>query len=76
MKEAKKIKGFSKLPLDDQKIFTGFLKNFYKAWEYPEDHEIVKVAIAKEGQGKHATQFIKATCENGEWYHVSAHSWY
>lgn len=74
---AEQIKGFDKLPLEAQKIFTGFLKNFYTALEFPEDHEIVKVSIEKEGQGKHATQFIKATCKNGEWFHVSSmHSWY
>lgn len=75
--EAEKVKGFSKIPVQAQEIFKGFLTNFYKAWEYPEDHEIVEVSIAKEGRGKHAAQFIKATCENGEWYHVvSAHDWY
>ncbi|MFL0251377.1 hypothetical protein ACJDT4_13215 [Clostridium neuense] len=74
---AEKIKGFNKLPLEAQKIFTGFLKNFYAAFEFPADHEIVKVAIAKEGRGKHMSKFIKATCENDEWFHVSSvHSWY
>lgn len=77
LQAAKQIEGFNKLPLEDQKIFTGFITNFYKAFEFPEDHEIVKVAIAREGRGKHATQFIKATCENKEWFHVlSARTWY
>ncbi|MCD2345772.1 hypothetical protein [Clostridium guangxiense] len=74
---AEKIKGFNKLPLEAQKIFTGFLKNFYAAFEFPQDHEVAKVAIAKEGRGKHTTQFIKATTKNGEWFRVlSPHTWY
>lgn len=75
--EAEEIKGFDKLPKAAQEIFKGFLKNFYAAFEYPEDHEVVKVSIAKEGRGKHISQFIKVSCENGEWFHVlSPHKWY
>lgn len=75
--KAEEIKGFDKLPKAAQEIFKGFLTNFYKAFEYPEDHEVVKVSIAKEGRGKHMSQFIKATTQSGEWFHVlSAHYWY
>lgn len=75
--EAEKVKGFSKLPVQAQEIFKGFLTNFYKAFEFPEDHEIVKVSIVREGKGKHTLPFIKATCKSGEWFHVlTPHDWY
>lgn len=72
MKEAEKIKGFTKLTLQAQQIFKELLKNYYAVWEFPEDHEIIKVSISKE-EGK---DFIRVDCEN-EWFHVkSPHSWY
>lgn len=75
--EANEIEGFSKLSKEAQEIFKGFLNNYYKSFEFPEDHEVIVVSIAHEGRGKHKITFIKAECADKEWFHVvSKYSWY
>lgn len=63
-----KVKGYNKLSEENKKLFTAFLKNFYKVWGEPEDHQPVKVT-SKE-------TYLRVDF-NGEWYHVTGpSSWY
>ena len=64
------VKGYNKLSEVNKQLFTSFLTNFYKVWEYPEDHQPIKVEfIGKEN-------FLKATFAK-EWFHVTnANNWY
>lgn len=67
------VKGYSKLTEENKKLFTAFLENFYKVWEYPEDHIPVKVVLKKD---KDNGTYLR-TDFNGEWYHVkNATTWY
>jgi hypothetical protein len=62
------VTGYSKLSKENKKLFTAFLKNFYKAWGEPEDHLPVKVT----SKGTYLRVDF-----NGEWYHVtSPNTWY
>lgn len=75
--KAELIKGFNKLSKTDQDMFKGFLKNFYAAFEHPEDHAITKVSVAHERRGRQVVEFVKAKCASGEWFHVmSSQLWY
>lgn len=42
------VKGYSKLSEECKKLFAAFLENFYKAWEYPEEHMPTKVCFKKD----------------------------
>lgn len=75
--KAESIKGFNKLSESDREMFKGFIKNFYAAFEHPEDHKITKVSVAHERRGRQVVEFVKAKCASGEWFHVmSPHLWY
>jgi hypothetical protein len=41
------IKGYNKLTGEDKKVFDKFLKDFYNAWEFPEEHEFTSVRIER-----------------------------
>ena len=63
-----KVKGYSKLSEKNMKIFAAFLENFYKVWEFPEDHQPVKVTFVK--------TYLRVDF-NGEWLHVTGpNTWY
>lgn len=65
------VKGYETLSDKQKNLFNGFLKNYYKAWEYPEDHLPVKVKfIDKEN-------YLKVEFCNKEWLHVTnTNIWY
>lgn len=63
------VKDYDKLSEDNKKLFTAFLTNFYKTWEYPEEHQPTKVEfIAKEN-------YLKVIF-NKDWLHVLNNTWY
>lgn len=69
MFETKKIKGYYKLNSIDKLIFDSFLKRFYEAWEYPEEHKPVAVNVQK--------GYIRVDLNDGSWLHVKANGeWY
>lgn len=71
--DTSKIKGLEKLSVNG-KMFIGFLKNFYKSWEHPEEHTPVKVVFKKD---KVNGAYLRVDCADGKWYHVkSATKWY
>lgn len=64
-----KVKGYSKLNSEGKELFRRFCEKFYKAWEYPEDHEPIKIEKAKE--------YLKVTLSDGDWLHILKNgSWY
>lgn len=69
-----KIKGNDKL-IDSHKIlFDKFLINFYNAWEYPEDHQPLKVTFKRESANR---SFLRVDCSDGSWYHIiGPNTWY
>lgn len=67
------VAGYNKLSEDHKKLLSEFLKNFYKAWDYPEDHLPTKVTFKKD---KVEGAYLRVDF-NGEWYHVkSPNTWY
>lgn len=69
MFNAKNIKGYYKLNSVDQFVFDSFLKRFYEAWEYPEDHKPVGIKVEK--------GYLRVDLNDGSWLHVKANGeWY
>lgn len=67
------VAGYNKLNENHRKLFREFLKKFYKAWEYPENHLPVKVAFKKD---KVDGAYLKVDF-NDEWYHIKGPTnWY
>lgn len=67
------VVGYNKLSEECKKLFRVFLENFYKVWEYPEDHVPVRVAFKKD----RANGSYLRVDFNGEWYHVKGPTtWY
>lgn len=67
------VAGYNKLSEENKKLFITFLKNFYKAWEYPEQHIPVKVCFKKD---KANGAYLRVDFEK-EWFHVKGpNTWY
>lgn len=63
------ISGYVNLDIKDKKLFNYFLQRFYKAWEYPEDHEPIAVKVQK--------GFLRVDLSDGSWLHVKSNGeWY
>lgn len=72
LKSPEQVAGYNKLSEDTKKLFVAFLRNFYKVWEYPEEHVPVKVVFKKDKDGAYLRVDF-----NGEWYHVKGPTtWY
>lgn len=67
------VKGYSKLPEECKKLFEAFLRNFYKVWEYPEEHTPIKVVLKKYRVNG---SYLRVEFKN-EWLHVTGpNTWY
>lgn len=64
MFDAEKVKGYSKLGTSDKELFKKFCARFYKAWEYPEDHEPIKVE-------RMDAKYLKVTLNDSTWLHIN-----
>lgn len=56
------IKGYNKLTGNDRKVFDKFLKDYYKGWEFPQEHEPISVKVKK--------GFLRVKFIDGSWLHV------
>lgn len=69
MFDTKKIKNYNKLGANTKKALDIFLKRFYSAWEFPEEH--TPIAVNK-GKG-----FLRVDLKDGSWLHVKPNGeWY
>ncbi|AGK99034.1 hypothetical protein [Clostridium pasteurianum] len=69
MFETKNIKNYNRLGSNAKKAFDSFLKRFYNAWEFPEDHKPIAVNMCK--------GFLKVDLNDGSWLHVTpSGEWY
>lgn len=69
MFNASQISGYGKLDIKDKKLFDYFLRKFYRAWKYPEDHEPISVKVQK--------GFLRVDLRDGSWLHVKPNGeWY
>lgn len=67
------VEGYDKLSEEHKKLFTAFLRNFYNAWEHPEEHIPTKVCLRKD---KANGSYLKVDFTN-EWVHVKGpNTWY
>jgi len=74
LKKPLEVRGYEKLGASTKKIFELFLKNFYKAWEAPEEHIPVRVALKKDAANG---SYLKVDFKDGTWLHVKGpNTWY
>lgn len=67
------VEGYIKLCKKHKELFIEFSRNFYKAWEYTEEHVPVKVQLKKD---KFNCVYLRVDFAN-EWLHVNGpNSWY
>lgn len=67
--KAEEVKGFKELSDTHQKIFSDFLHNWYKRWEYPERHQPLQVALKRD---RGAGMYLRVDMSDGDWYHVKS----
>lgn len=68
------VKGYEDLDDLYKQRFEQFLKNFYKSWEFPEQHIPVKVAFKKD---KSNGSYLRVDFKDGTWLHVTgSRQWY
>lgn len=74
LKAPNEVRGFEKLSNSSRQIFESFLKSFYKAWEYPEEHIPIRVAIKKDAANG---VYLRVDFKDGTWLHVKGpNTWY
>lgn len=72
--QPKDVKGFNKLLDSNKQLFELFLKNFYRAWEYPENHVPINVFFKKD---KINGDYLRVDFKDNEWYHVKGpNTWF
>jgi hypothetical protein len=74
LKQAEEVRGFDRLSREDQRLFQEYLKNFYAAWEFPEQWIPVKV-VRKYDRGNGS--YLRVDFTGSRWLHVkNAATWY
>ncbi|MEN6462214.1 MAG: hypothetical protein ABFC94_12695 [Syntrophomonas sp.] len=72
LRKPDQVPGYHKLSEDHQKLFTAFLNNFYRSWEFPEKHLPKKVKYIAD-----KIPYLRINCEDGNWLHIlSPTRWY
>lgn len=68
------VRGYEKLSNSSRQIFELFLKNFYAAWEAPEEHIPIRVALKKDADNR---AYLRVDFKDGTWLHVKGpNTWY
>jgi hypothetical protein len=74
LKDPEKVRGFNLLSDFNKELFRQFIVNFYNAWEFPERHVPIKVALKRD---KFNGTYIRVDFKSGDWYHVKGpYTWY
>ncbi|HWP96260.1 MAG TPA: hypothetical protein VN426_05375 [Syntrophomonadaceae bacterium] len=66
------VNGYEKLDEKQKILFEKFLRNFYGAWEFPENHRPVKVRYIVD-----KIPYLRVDFEKGGWLHIQSPTiWY
>ena len=67
------VKGYDELIDSHKELFAAFLNNYYKGWEYPEDHMPLKVTFKSDNDAGNYLRVDFKDC----WLHVkNQNTWY
>jgi len=69
---AAEVDGYEQLDAEQRILFENFLRNFYGAWEFPENHRPVKIEYVAD-----EIPYLRVDFEKGGWLHIQSPTiWY